>query len=199
MNKEKLNAYLERMQEIKDYIKSKGLDLDGKIVARYFLKRGWLIKGVPFVSIEQLVEHYIKVDNFLKIRQERNKNRREKRKEKKKIIDKQRKDEYFRKLREERKGRVEIAIKKKTQKERDSIINMRRPLSYEEQLVDKRWKEFREKVLNHNGKKCENCGSVRNLQIHHPRYIEGHYAWEYGIDEVVVLCDKCHKLMHSIN
>ncbi len=199
MNRKNSKIYLEKMSAIKDYIASNGLELDGRLVARYFQKRDWLIKGEPYVSIEQLIEHYKKAESSLKLRQQRNEQRREKRKEKKKQIVKQKLNEYYKKLREKSIKREDVVTKKKTQKERDSIINIRGYLPYEEQLVDKRWKDFREKVLNHNGKKCENCGSLHNLQIHHPRYIEGHYAWEYGIDDVVVLCEKCHKLMHSIN
>ena len=71
-------------------------------------------------------------------------------------------------------------------------------IPYDKQLQDNRWKEFREKILDIRGRKCEMCGGVHNLQVHHRKYINGLYAWEYSQDELIVLCRNCHKAEHLI-
>ena len=70
--------------------------------------------------------------------------------------------------------------------------------TYNEQLKDPRWKAFRQFVFAVRGCKCEVCGYTKNLQVHHPKYIKGRAAWEYTCNEVVVLCDKCHKKVHGL-
>ena len=69
---------------------------------------------------------------------------------------------------------------------------------YKEQLLDKRWRAFRNFVFTIRGEKCENCGTKKNLHIHHLRYYNGYNAWDYSVKDVVVLCSKCHKKVHNI-
>ena len=70
-------------------------------------------------------------------------------------------------------------------------------LNYAEQLQTKQWKAFREFVFSARGKRCEMCGDTMNLQIHHPKYKNGRKAWEYTCNEVRVLCNNCHKIVHN--
>lgn len=70
--------------------------------------------------------------------------------------------------------------------------------SYNNQLVDARWKAFRIFVLTARGCACERCGETKTLQIHHLKYIDGRAAWEYTCNEVIVLCKKCHEKEHNI-
>ena len=69
---------------------------------------------------------------------------------------------------------------------------------YKHLLKDKRWKEFRLKVMSERGSKCECCGGTHILQIHHTFYISGKMPWEYNIDDMRVLCKKCHQRIHNI-
>lgn len=69
---------------------------------------------------------------------------------------------------------------------------------YNRLLEDKRWKEFRLKVMSERGNKCECCGETHILQIHHTFYISGKMPWEYNIDDMRVLCKKCHQRIHNI-
>lgn len=69
---------------------------------------------------------------------------------------------------------------------------------YRHLLKDKRWKEFRLKVMSERGNKCECCGGTDILQIHHTFYISGKMPWEYNIDDMRVLCKKCHQRIHNI-
>lgn len=69
---------------------------------------------------------------------------------------------------------------------------------YEHLLEDKRWKEFRLKVLSERGSKCECCGGTDILQIHHTFYMRGKMPWEYDIKDMRVLCRTCHKKIHHL-
>lgn len=69
---------------------------------------------------------------------------------------------------------------------------------YNRLLKDKRWKEFRLKVMSVRGNKCECCGGTHILQIHHTFYISGKMPWEYNIDDMRVLCKECHQRIHNI-
>ena len=69
---------------------------------------------------------------------------------------------------------------------------------YKHLLKDKRWKEFRLKVLSERGNRCECCGGTDILQIHHTFYISGKMPWEYDIKDMRVLCKKCHQRIHNI-
>lgn len=77
--------------------------------------------------------------------------------------------------------------------------NRRKPkyITYYEQLETKEWKDYRKLVFASRGKVCEMCGAKTRLQVHHPKYVFGRKAWEYPINEVVVVCRECHKKLHN--
>ena len=78
------------------------------------------------------------------------------------------------------------------------IERRKRKEYYKHLLEDKRWKEFRLKVMSERGGKCECCGGTDILQIHHTFYISGKMPWEYDIKDMRVLCKKCHQRIHNI-
>lgn len=78
------------------------------------------------------------------------------------------------------------------------IESHKRKEYYNRLLDDKRWKEFRLKVMSERGNKCEYCGGTDILQIHHTFYIRGKMPWEYEINDMRVLCKKCHQRIHNI-
>ena len=63
-----------------------------------------------------------------------------------------------------------------TEQEIKDIERRKRKEYYNRLLEDKRWKEFRLKVLSERGNKCECCGGTDILQIHHTFYISGKNA-----------------------
>lgn len=69
---------------------------------------------------------------------------------------------------------------------------------YKEQLLDKRWRLYRDFAIFTRGGVCEICGSRKNLVIHHPQYKNGYNAWDYSVKDVVCLCNTCHKKIHNI-
>ena len=70
---------------------------------------------------------------------------------------------------------------------------------YNEQLKDEKWKAFRNFIFIVRDCKCEMCGATQKLQVHHPNYVKGRKAWEYTCNEVVVLCEQCHRKAHGLN
>jgi hypothetical protein len=49
-------------------------------------------------------------------------------------------------------------------------------------------KDLSSRKLSLKDKSCENCGSLKDLQRHHPNY---------SSEFVIVLCRKCHTLLHQ--
>lgn len=94
----------------------------------------------------------------------------------------------------------------------DAIIGKNYPVksvqknnnTYNELLTKQEWYDFRNKVINDRGYICEFCKKKHNLQIHHKLYYkkpdkEKIEPWLYNIDEVLLLCDNCHKSIHKKN
>ena len=94
--------------------------------------------------------------------------------------------------------KVKLAVFNISAEERDRRYRAGMP-SYDDQLHMKEWYEFRELVLKQKGYRCEMCGDYKHLQIHHKKYVSGHYAWEYPLTNMIVLCGDCHKALHGIH
>jgi 5-methylcytosine-specific restriction endonuclease McrA len=103
------------------------------------------------------------------------------------------KRKYYERIRTKREDSLRPSI--------DKIASQRKhPFShYKEQLQDDKWKSFRRFIFTVRGCKCEMCGATEKLQVHHPNYIKGRKAWEYTCNEVVVLCEQCHRKAHGLN
>lgn len=76
--------------------------------------------------------------------------------------------------------------------------------TYEELLTRQEWYNFRNKVINDRGYVCEFCKKKHNLQVHHKLYYkkpnkEKIEPWLYNMEEVLLLCDNCHKSVHKKN
>lgn len=57
------------------------------------------------------------------------------------------------------------------------------------------WKKLRENRLKKDHFQCVECGNAFNLQVHHIRYPD---IWgTETIDDLVTLCDECHKKIHN--
>ncbi len=65
------------------------------------------------------------------------------------------------------------------------------------ELASPKWKKKREEVFERYGKQCVECGSTKNIQVHHLIYRKGHNLWEYNVDELIPLCKKCHQKIHD--
>ena len=73
---------------------------------------------------------------------------------------------------------------------------------YERLLKSDYWRGYSYSLIKERNFTCEDCGrqflNERNkLQVHHLVYRDTN-PWSYNPDEVVVLCEECHKKRHGI-
>ena len=73
---------------------------------------------------------------------------------------------------------------------------------YERLLKSDYWKGYSYSLIKERNFTCEDCGrrfyGERNkLQVHHLVYRDVN-PWSYSPDEVIVLCEDCHKKRHGI-
>lgn len=71
-------------------------------------------------------------------------------------------------------------------------------MTYEEQLLDPRWKCKREQILQRDLRICQLCMSGQKLQVHHVYYIENRDAWDYPDAALITLCESCHEHQHYL-
>lgn len=69
--------------------------------------------------------------------------------------------------------------------------------SYSEKLLDPRWQRKRLEIMERADFTCESCeDGNKTLHVHHRIYRKGAEPWEYSNDELVCLCEQCHKSEH---
>ena len=59
------------------------------------------------------------------------------------------------------------------------------PLSYE---------ALRQQVLRRDGWRCQSCGTMSNLEIHHKQFRS--HAGHDSEENLITLCAQCHTLIH---
>jgi hypothetical protein len=64
---------------------------------------------------------------------------------------------------------------------------------YVNYLKSSHWKKLSRQKLNQVGK-CETCGSINNLEVHHKRYKK---LFDIELSDLMVLCRKCHLIRHG--
>lgn len=70
--------------------------------------------------------------------------------------------------------------------------------SYSRELATEEWRSFSASVRSGKGNACHCCRrSDRVTQVHHMFYEWGKKAWEYDHNDVLLLCDHCHKALHE--
>lgn len=70
--------------------------------------------------------------------------------------------------------------------------------SHEVMLLSPRWTEYVRRVKA-DRVRCECCGAGHGLQVHHTYYRNDLKLWEYPIEDVLLLCDKCHRAEHRLD
>lgn len=72
-------------------------------------------------------------------------------------------------------------------------------ISYAEKLRDPRWQRKRLEILSRSDFACEVCDSITDtLNVHHRRYRKGAEPWEYEPEELIAVCEKCHRRRHDL-
>lgn len=79
--------------------------------------------------------------------------------------------------------------KKKKQKKTTKKYN-----SYSDYLKSKEWKNKRKRLFKQRNNKCENCGSINKLHLHHLTYKN---IFNEKDNELQVLCSYCHAKIHG--
>ena len=70
-------------------------------------------------------------------------------------------------------------------------------LTYSEKLRDPRWQKMRLKIMDRDQFTCQSCFSqTKTLNVHHEKYATGRDPWEYPVEQLVTLCESCHKGEH---
>jgi len=70
--------------------------------------------------------------------------------------------------------------------------------NYSELLKDPRWQKKRLEILNRDNFKCRSCGDdQKTLHVHHLKY-DNCFPWEAENDNLIILCEECHKTWHII-
>ena len=78
------------------------------------------------------------------------------------------------------------------------IVTGPRKKSYGEKLKDPRWQKKRLEILQRDNFTCRACESdTDTLHVHHVKYTSNDPWNELG-ENLVTLCDECHKTWHYI-
>jgi 5-methylcytosine-specific restriction endonuclease McrA len=70
-------------------------------------------------------------------------------------------------------------------------------MNYSDKLNDVRWAKLTERIKNRD-LSCVQCGNITNLHVHHSHYRKGREPWEYRESDMYLLCNTCHRKIHSI-
>ena len=63
------------------------------------------------------------------------------------------------------------------------------------------WIQKRKEIIALDNYTCSDCGRNSNdvvLQVHHLKYINGKFPWEYPIEDLITLCKGCHAREHGL-
>jgi hypothetical protein len=72
--------------------------------------------------------------------------------------------------------------------------------SYSELLKDPHWQKKRLEILQRDEFKCRSCNDdISTLHVHHLRYDSKLLPWEYDNDDLITLCESCHKVWGMID
>jgi 5-methylcytosine-specific restriction endonuclease McrA len=62
-------------------------------------------------------------------------------------------------------------------------------------LEDREYLELRSLVLRRDGWRCQFCGSMTNLEVHHKQF-RSHSGPDHE-DNLITLCNGCHSALHG--
>jgi 5-methylcytosine-specific restriction endonuclease McrA len=79
----------------------------------------------------------------------------------------------------------------------DFILGIEMDVNYEAYIKSPEWKELADQIKKEAGNKCRLCNSGGRLHVHHRSYDK--LGKEGEIDDLIVLCESCHKKFHEEN
>ena len=70
------------------------------------------------------------------------------------------------------------------------MVEKRRPT----RLESKQYEELRRAILERDGWRCQSCGAMTNLEVHHQQFRS--HSGEDAEENLITLCHECHSLGH---
>lgn len=92
-------------------------------------------------------------------------------------------------------SRKERASRKASNQWFKKEMRKKKKWTYKSYLLSKDWKKKRALKLKSVGNKCQCCGSIYRLQIHHKTYKR---LFKEPLSDLVVLCPTCHRITHGL-
>lgn len=72
---------------------------------------------------------------------------------------------------------------------------------YKKALKDGRWQIRKTEIMQRDGFACVKCGASASdgvvLNVHHLNYYPDRNPWEYEDNDLITLCENCHKKVHK--
>jgi len=62
-------------------------------------------------------------------------------------------------------------------------------------LGNREYEDLRKRVLRRDGWRCQFCGSMTNLEVHHQQFRS--QSGEDSEDNLITLCSNCHSPIHT--
>jgi 5-methylcytosine-specific restriction endonuclease McrA len=56
------------------------------------------------------------------------------------------------------------------------------------------YQKLRQQVLRRDGWRCQSCGTMSNLEVHHKQFRS--YSGDDSKENLVTVCDACHSALH---
>jgi ATP-dependent DNA helicase RecQ len=66
------------------------------------------------------------------------------------------------------------------------------PPRFRQDLVS--YENLRQQILRRDGWRCQSCGAMSNLEVHHKRFRS--HAGEDSAENLITLCVRCHEKAH---
>jgi 5-methylcytosine-specific restriction endonuclease McrA len=62
-------------------------------------------------------------------------------------------------------------------------------------LEEDKYQQLREQVLRRDGWRCQFCGSITNLEVHHQQFRS--HSGPDDKNNLITLCNRCHLAQHG--
>jgi len=73
-----------------------------------------------------------------------------------------------------------------------SVLRQRKP---RRKLDSERYRALRKQVVERDGWRCQWCGSLRNLEVHHRKFRSK--LGDDSAQNLITLCTECHQAEHE--
>lgn len=94
------------------------------------------------------------------------------------------------------KNKKKIIISKKIISKLDKMVCDMSQLNYFMFLKSEYWNIVRNLVFKRDKYKCTKCWSIKNIRAHHLTY-KHHFNEHRHLNDLITLCDDCHKNIHN--